>query len=159
MNFDWGLTLALVGAGISVVVSGIGSSMAIRAAGQKGAGVLAEQPDLFGKILLLTALPGSQGVYGLLIAILILAQTGMFADAMVPLTLSHGVAFVIAGLIMGVSAISSAALQGKVVVAAIGGVARNGDISGKLLPLAALIETYAILGLLIAIFIANFAVK
>ncbi len=151
----WGPVLAILGAFLAVFLGGLGSSMGIRTAGQKGAGVLAEKPDLFGSILVLTILPGSQGIYGLLVAIIILLQAGMLGGGeALNVTVGAGIAFLLAGLIMGISGLSSALLQAKVVASSIGAVAKESSISGKAIILSAMIETYAIFGMLIAIFVA-----
>src|SRR5690554_7641804 len=69
-NFD-GLTWALMGAALAVGLAGIGSAMGVAIAGKAATGVLSEKPDLFGKVLVLQALPGTQGIYGFLMAVLI----------------------------------------------------------------------------------------
>lgn len=149
-----GLILSIAGAVLAVFLGGMGSSMGINKAGEKAAGVLAEKPNLFGSLLILTALPGSQGIYGLLISIIILLQVGVLGGADVVVSTSAGWAFLLSGLVMGLCALTSAVLQGKVVAAAIGAVARDESVAGKSITLSVLIETYAIFGLLIAMFIA-----
>lgn len=149
-----GQLLAVLGCLISVIMGGLGSSLAIKKAGQKAAGVLAEKPNLFGSLLVLTALPGSQGIYGLLIAIFTLSQIGMLGGTPVEVSLNAGVVFLLAGIVMGILGFSSALLQGEVVAASVGAVAKDGSISGKAIALSVIIETYAIFGLLIAIFMS-----
>ncbi len=153
-TFQWGPVLAILGAFIALALGGIGSSLAISKAGQKAAGVLAEKPNLFGTLLVLTALPGSQGIYGLLIAIFTLAQTGMLGGGSADVSLLAGVMYLIAGIVMGVLGLTSAILQGKVVAASVGAVARDGSVGGKAIAMSVIIETYAIFGLLVAIFIS-----
>lgn len=152
-GMNWGLTLAFLGALIAVVLGGLGSSLGIRTAGQKAAGVLAEKPNLFGSLVVLTALPGSQGIYGLLIAIMILSSIGAMSGELVELSIQNGTNFLIAGTIIGILGLASAALQAKVVASAIGALARDESVAGGAIILSVLIETYAIFGLLIAIFI------
>ena len=78
---------------MAALLGGVGSCIGIGAAASKGAGVLAEKPSLFGKILILSALPGSQGVYGLLIAIFILSSCLIFSEILMllefPQNLKH----------------------------------------------------------------------
>ena len=150
---EWGLMLALCGAMIAVILGGLGSSLGIRRAGQKAAGVLAEKPHLFGSLVVLTALPGSQGIYGLLIAILILSKIGAMSGELVSLTVQNGWTFFIAGSIVGILGLVTAELQSRVVAASIGALARDESVSGGAIILSVLVETYAIFGLLIAIFI------
>lgn len=156
-SIDWGLILALLGAFTAVVLAGIGSSLGIRTAGQKAAGVLAEKPNMFGSLVTMVVLPGSQGIYGLLIAIMILNKIGAMSGKMVDLTVGNGLSFLIAGLIIGLLALVSAIYQAKVVAASIGGLAKDESIFGGAITMSVLIETYAIFGLLISIFIVNSA--
>ena len=71
-----GIIIAAFGAGISALLAGIGSVWGVQCAGQAAAGVCSEQPDLFGKVLVLQALPGTQGIYGFLLAVLIMVLSG-----------------------------------------------------------------------------------
>lgn len=150
-----GQVLAIIGAVCAAALAGAGSCLGVAAPGQKGAGVLAEKPNLFGKILILTALPGSQGVYGLLIAIFTLFKIGALGGT--PLEVSHtvGMKLLWAGLLMGFAGLTSAWLQGKVAAANAGMIARQESMSGKAIVLSVIIETYAIFGLLISILIIN----
>ncbi len=149
-----GVVLAIMGATFAAVLAGIGSSVGVSFAGTKGAGVLAEKPELFGKVLIITALPGSQGVYGLLIAILTLAKIGLFTGiSNVPTEV--GFQLLWAGILMGVAGLVSGWMQGKVAAGGIGAVARDGSLAGKAIVLSVIIETYAIFGLLIALLIVN----
>ena len=147
--------IAIIGAATAAILGGFGSSLGILNASAKGSGVLAEKPNLFGKVLILVALPGSQGVYGLLIGIIILLKAGMIGGGDGVLTATSGYQLLAAGCIMGIAALFSSLLQGKAVSAAIGAVAREESLGGKAIVLSVLIETYAIFGLLVAILIAN----
>lgn len=151
-----GIVLAVIGAVVAAALAGAGSCLGVAAPGQKGAGVLSEKPNLFGKMLILTSLPGSQGVYGLLIAILILLKIEAFNAEFTPVV-SHeiGMQLLWAGILMGLAGLSSAWMQGKVAAASAGMVARQESMSGKAIVLSVIIETYAIFGLLIAILIIN----
>ena len=75
-----GLALAILGASLAVGLAGIGSALGIGIAGQAAAGVISEDPDKFGKTLLLQALPGTQGIYGLLTAILVMTKVGLLGE-------------------------------------------------------------------------------
>lgn len=150
-----GITLSVVGAAMAAVFGGLGSSIGVSSAGSKGTGVLAEKPELFGKILVITALPGSQGVYGLLIAILTLNAVGILAGAPVEVSTQTGWALFTAGAIMGFSGLGSGIYQGRVAAGGIGALARNGSVGGKAIVLSVIIETYAIFGLLVSILIFN----
>ena len=76
-----GNALAIIGAAIAAL-AGVGSGLGVGIAGQAASGVLAEDPKKFGRTLLMQALPGTQGIYGLLMAFLIFARVGFFQGAM-----------------------------------------------------------------------------
>ncbi len=152
--FESGIVLSIIGAVIAAALAGIGSGIGVYTAGSKAAGVLAEKPDLFGKLLIITALPGSQGVYGLLIAILALAKIGVFSGGLeVPVEAGYQIFW--AGVLMGVAGLASGWLQGRVAAAGIGAVGKDPSISGKAVVLAVIIETYAIFGLLVGLLVLN----
>ena len=51
---SWGgLALALLGAGLAAVLSGIGSAKGTGMAGEAGAGLLCQDPGKFGKVMIL----------------------------------------------------------------------------------------------------------
>lgn len=152
--FESGVVLAIIGATLAAVLGGVGSSIGISKAGAKGAGVLAQKPELFGKVLIITALPGSQGVYGLLIAILALAKVGVFGGA-IDVPAEAGMQILWAGLLMGLSGLFSAWFQGIVAAGGIGAVARDESLAGRAIVLSVIIETYAIFGLLVSLLIVN----
>ena len=68
MELQWGTIFAAAGAAMAAVMAGVGSALGVGLAGQASAGVVSEDPDRFGSCLLLQLLPGTQGIYGLLIA-------------------------------------------------------------------------------------------
>ena len=70
-----GIVIAYVGAALCAILAGIGSALGVMMAGKAAAGVASEKPELFGKLLVLQALPGTQGIYGFLTAILPLTVT------------------------------------------------------------------------------------
>ena len=67
-----GASLALAGAAAAASLAGVGSAIGVGIAGQAAAGVVSEDPDKFGNVLVLQALPGTQGIYGLLIGFIIM---------------------------------------------------------------------------------------
>ena len=143
-----GLTIALIGAGMAVVLAGIGSSLGVGMAGEAAAGVVAEDPDKFGKLILLQALPGTQGIYGLLAGFLVMLRLGMFSDAAPVLTVAQGSQVFLACIPVALTCLISGIYQGRVSAACIGIVAKRPEESGKALVLPVMVETYAVLGLL-----------
>ena len=72
-----GIVFAVVGAALAALMAGIGSAKGVGAAGQAGAGVVTEDPSTFSKVLLLQLLPGTQGIYGLLVAFVTLNKIAL----------------------------------------------------------------------------------
>ncbi|MGI6109402.1 MAG: V-type ATP synthase subunit K [Eubacteriaceae bacterium] len=146
-----GLVYALAGAAIAATFAGIGSAYGVQVAGQAAAGVTAEKPELFGKLLVLQALPGTQGIYGFLSAILILVQIGALGGNPVDLTVQQGIAYMCAGCPIGFVGLFSGMYQGNTAVAAIHMTGKDPEASAKGITMTALVETYAILALLVTI--------
>ncbi len=149
--FESGIVIAIFGATICALLACIGSALGVMYAGKAAAGVVSENPDLFGKMLILQALPGTQGIYGFLVAILVMVNTGMLGGSPEVLTISQGWAYFYATLPMGVVGLVSGLLQGKTAAAAIHMTGKQPDASGKGITMTALVETYAILALLTSI--------
>ena len=85
-----GLAMAILGGAVSAFLAGTGSAIGIATAAQTADGVLAEEPDLFGKLLILVALPGTQGIYGLLGTFLVIIKLGFVGGTSVSLTFWQG---------------------------------------------------------------------
>ncbi len=148
-----GLALAVLGAAVAALLSGIGSAKGVGIVGEAAAGVVSVDGSKFSKVLLLQLLPGTQGLYGLLTAVLLLSRIGVIGPGAVDLTLTQGLLFFAAGLPIGLVGLFSAIAQGKAAAAGVGIVAKNPDESGKGIIMAAMVETYAILALLVSILI------
>jgi V/A-type H+-transporting ATPase subunit K len=119
--------------------------------GKATAGVLSEKPDLFGKLLVITALPGTQGIYGFIVAVMVLIQTGLLGGTPADLTAGQGWAYFGACMPIAIVGLVSAILQAKMSVASVHMTAKQPDSSAKGMTLTALVETYAILALLVSI--------
>jgi len=145
-----GIALALAGAALAVILGGVGSSKGVGLAGQAGAGVTTEQPEKFGKVLILEALPGTQGIYGFLVAFLILLQTGMLSGSPVDMTIAQGWQMFFAALPAGFAGLISGIYQGKVSAAGMNMIAKDDSQMGKAMVLSAMVETYAVLGFLVS---------
>jgi V/A-type H+-transporting ATPase subunit K len=150
-EIDTGLALAVLGAAVAAALGGIGSSIGVGLAGQSGTGVISEKPELFGKILLLQALPGTQGIYGFLGALLILIQIGLIGGSPIDIDVSTGWQFFGAGIPVGLAGLFSGIHQGKVSAAGLNAVAKDATNTGKAVIMSAMVETYAVLGLLVSV--------
>ncbi len=145
-----GSVFALLGAAIAAL-AGIGSAIGVGIAGQAAAGVLAEDPKKFGKTLILQAIPGTQGIYGLLMAFLIFIRIGLLGGGMIDLTVSQGLYILASGIPIGAVGIWSGIAQGKAAAAGIMLLGKRSDQLAKGIIYAAMVETYAIFALLISI--------
>lgn len=158
MEFLQGLAdgrfLAILGASIAIIFAGMGSARGTSIAGQAAAGAVSEDSSKFGKLLVLQLLPGTQGLYGFIIAFLILSKAGLLG-ASVMLTTGQGFQLLASGLAIGITGLVSGIAQGKAAAAGVGVVAKNADDLGKAITLAAIVETYALLGLLISFLAYN----
>jgi V/A-type H+-transporting ATPase subunit K len=143
-----GMNLALAGAAISVFMAGTGSAKGVGIAGEAAAGVLTEDPGKFGQTLLLQALPGTQGIYGLIIGFLILIKIGIVGGTPVELTTIQGFRLFVAGLPIGIVGFTSGIAQGRAAAACMGIIAKRPEELGKAMMYPAMVETYAVLALL-----------
>ncbi|MGX8703458.1 MAG: V-type ATP synthase subunit K [Lachnospiraceae bacterium] len=145
-----GMVFALIGAVLSTALAGIGSAWGVGVAGQAAAGVVSEDPEQFAKVLILQLLPGTQGIYGLLVTFITLSNIGILGGT--PITDTNtGLMYLFACLPIAIVGLVSAFHQGKTSVASIGIVAKKPDQFGKAMLFPAMVETYAILALLISI--------
>lgn len=149
-----GLALAILGAALSMGLAGSGSAIGIGIAGEACAGVTTEDPKKFGKLILLQVLPGTQGIYGFLAAIWVMLKVNLLGGVLdVPPEV--GLQLMLASLPIAIVGLTSGIYQGKVSAAGAGIVAKRPEESGKAIVFAAMVETYAVLGLLITILLIN----
>ena len=145
-----GLFLALLGAALAVGLSGMGSAKGVGIASQSAVGVLTEDPSKFGKMLVLQLLPGTQGLYGFIISVMVLLNVGILGgDANVSMV--SGFLFLASCLPVALGGYFSAIHQGKVASAGISLVAKKPDESGKAIVAASLVELYAILSFVVSL--------
>lgn len=153
-----GIVYALLGAAVAVFLAGAGSALGVGIAGQAASGVIAEDPSKFAKVLILQLLPGTQGLYGLIIGFVTLSKIGLLGGGPVDVSVQTGLLILAACLPIGIVGLISGKSQGKTAAAAIGIVAKKPDQFGKAMLFPAMVETYAILALLIS-FLAVSAIQ
>lgn len=149
-----GTIIALIGAALGTILPGIGSVLGVQMCGKAAAGVTSEKPELFGKLLVLQILPGTQGLYGFLTTFLFMIQVGLLngdGATAFNLTTSQGWAYFTVFMPIAINGLISAIFQGKVATAGIMMTAKQPDASGKGITMAVLVETYAILSLIVSI--------
>lgn len=155
---ELGMVYALLGAAAAVFLSGTGSAKGVGIAGQAAAGVISEDPSKFAKVLIMQLLPGTQGLYGLIIGFVTLSKIGLLGGGAADISEKTGLMVLGACLPVGIVGLFSAISQGKTSAAAIGVVAKKPDQFGKAMLFPAMVETYAILALLIS-FLAVSAIQ
>ena len=146
-----GLVYALLGAAVAVFLAGAGSAIGVGIAGQAAAGVVTEDPSKFAKVLVIQLLPGTQGIYGLLVGFLTLSKIGLLGGGAADLTPQTGLLILAACLPVGIVGLISGRSQGQAAAASIGIVAKKPEQFGKAMLFPAMVETYAILAILISI--------
>lgn len=150
-----GIAFAIMGAAVAAILAGIGSAIGTGTVGRVASGLVSEEPEKFGKVLLLQALPGTQGIYGFLAAIMAMQKVGLLGGDLAIITSAIGWNIFFACLPIALTGLISGIYQGKVAASAVGIVAKKPGELGKGIILAAVVETYAVLGLLISILLLN----
>jgi len=158
-NMFGGTALAFLGAGLAAGLCCIGSAKGTGMVGEAATGVLTETPEHFSKCLILQVIPGTQGLYGLVIWFMALLQIGVFGGNMVDLTVTQGWTIFVACLPMALGGWLSAKFQGRVAAASINIVAKKPNDWSKGIILCVTVEFYAILSLLASIIMLLNALK
>lgn len=154
-DIQWGLAFAFLGAATATFLSCIGSVMGVSMTGQSGAGLLTEKPELAGKVITLMVLPGSQGLYGMVISLLFIFNYGAVISGEVAISASQGIVLLAASLPVAFTCLTSSPYQAKVCSAGMHMLAKDDKLTGRVITMAALVETYALLGFLISFFMLN----
>lgn len=151
MNFSsWmveygGITMAALGAAVAVLFSGIGSAKGLSIVGQAASGLVTEEPEKFGKSLILQLLPGTQGLFGFVMGLLIM--TSLRED----MPLDEGIYLFAAALPIALVGLFSAIAQGKTAAAGVSILAKNESQTTKGIVYAVMIETYALLAFVMSL--------
>lgn len=144
-----GLTVGIFGLALCAILCGVGSAVGLKSTASASSGVLSEDPKKFSKVILLTLLPATQGLYGFVIAIMGMSYLPQVtAD---PTALAQGWSVFGAVMPMAITGCISAIFQGKASASAIMAVGKKPEIAGKSILFPAMIEFYALLGLVISI--------
>ncbi len=142
------LAVVFFAVAVAALLPGIGSARGVGMVGSAGAGVLTEDPTKFGKVLVLQVLPGTQGLYGFLIAVFLMLRSGILTGSGADVSVET--AFMYLGAVLPIALVGyfSAIAQGKVAVSGISLIAKRPDQNGKAILLAIMVETYAVIALL-----------
>ena len=133
-----GLAIGLLGAGLAACLAGAGSGLGTGIAGEAGTGLVTEDPSKFGKVMILQVIPGTQGLYGLVVFFVAIMQMGLL----------NGTGADLSFMPIGIGGLVTAKAQGKVAAASVSLLAKNPDHWAKGMILCITVEFYAILSLL-----------
>jgi len=145
-----GTFIAILGAALAAGMAGVGSAIGVGIAGKAAAGVTSEDPDKFSKCLVMQLLPGTQGIYGLLVAFLVFVKINLF-NGIKGLTIGSGLSLLAACLPMAIVGLISALYQAKAACSGIAMIAKRPEESGKAIIITVMVETYAVLALLVSL--------
>ena len=149
-----GLIFALLGAALAVGLAGIGSAKGIGIAGEAASGLMSEEPEKFGKSIILVALPGTQGLYGFVIALILFTKVGIIGGEAPEF--AKGLSYFMACLPIAIAGWKSAIAQGKAAAAGIQVLAKKPNDVMKGVTFAIMVETYALLGFVASLFMVLF---
>ena len=156
---DWlqncGTALAFLGASLAVGLACVGSARGVGMVGRAAAGALSVEPDKFARALILQFLPGTQGLYGLVIWFLALIKLGFFSGTVRVLTLSQGAAFFAACMPVAIGCLIFGIMQGRMCATGLVMLAKRPGELSKSIILAIMVEFYAILALLATFLMLN----
>ena len=144
-----GVVFGILGAALAVLLAGLGSARGVQMAGEAAAGLVIDEPEKFGKAMVLQLLPGTQGLYGFVIGLFIMFKLR------VDMSLIEGLYYVMVSLPVGIVGLKSAYYQAKVAVAGINILAKNETHQTKGIILAVMVETYAILAFAMSFLLLN----
>lgn len=134
------LVLTYIGLALMIALAGIGSAYGVAMGGNAAIGSLKKNDEAFGNYMLLSALPGTQGLYGFA-GFFVINNSGVISPDM---TILQGAAIFGAGLSLGLVALLSAIRQGSICANGISAIGSGYDVFGKTMILAVFPELYAI---------------
>lgn len=147
-----GPILAILGAGMAALWAGIGSAKGVALVGEVASGLISEEPEKFGRTLILQVLPGTQGFYGFITGLIILQRIGLFSpEGIMPISLLQGFLFLAASLPIAFVGYRSAVYQGRVAAAGIQVVAKKPEKFFNGVIFSVMVETYAVIALIISV--------
>ncbi|MCI8538640.1 MAG: V-type ATP synthase subunit K [Oscillospiraceae bacterium] len=143
-----GLYVAIIGASLAVAMACAGSGKGVGLVGEAAAGVISEDPNKFASCMILQILPGTQGLYGLVIWFYALFSLGVIGGNPEAMTVGQGLGYCFACLPMGIGGYFTAIAQGRCAAGGVSLVAKRPEEMSKGIIMAIMVEFYAILCLL-----------
>lgn len=141
---DMNLFIAYTGIAIMIGLSGIGSAFGVSIAGNAAIGALKKNSSAFGNFLVLTALPGTQGLYGFAGYFMFQNIFGVLTPEM---TSIQAAAIFGSGLAMGLVCLVTAYRQGQICANGIVAIGQGHNVFGNTLIVSVFPELYAIVSL------------
>ena len=136
------LIFAYVGMAVMLALSCVGSAIGVSMGGNSAIAAMKKNPDIFGKSLVLCALPSTQGLYGFAGFFLMLSRLRAM-DGMI--NLNQGLALFAAGVALGIVGLYSGIKQASVVANGINEMSIGNDVIANTMILAVFPELNAIL--------------
>ena len=143
-----GAAIGMLGAALAVCLAGAGSARGTGIAGEAGTGLLCQDPSVFGKVMILQVIPGTQGLYGLVVGFMALLNMGVLDGSFVNMEFVEGCRYFAACMPIAIGGGISAVAQGKVAAGSINILAKRPEHWSKGMVLCITVEFYAILSLL-----------
>lgn len=140
-----GVLLAALGVALATILPGIGSARGVGLVGEAASGLLTEEPEKFGKALILQLLPGTQGLYGFVIAFMAMGKMS------VGMELGSGFSILLSCLPIAFVGWKSALAQAKTAASAVSILAKRPEHNTKGIVLTVMVETYALLGFVMSV--------
>ncbi len=140
-----GIILAVVGAALAVTLASFGSAKGVGMVGEASAPVVIDDPSKFSKLLILSLLPGTQGLYGLVVTVMVMLNVGLLGGDIPVLTFRTGLLYLFACLPVAIGGYTSAIYQARVAVSGVTIVAKKFSDSTKAIISATLVEFYALI--------------
>jgi V/A-type H+-transporting ATPase subunit K len=150
-----GTAIGFLGGALAVGMACSGSAKGVGTVGRAGAGVLSVDPSKFSRVLILQILPGTQGLYGLVVWFLALMKLGFFDGNMVEFTVREGLAFFGACMPVAIGGFIFGIVQGRLGASGLSLMSKRPEELSKSIILAIMVEFYAILALLSTFLMLN----
>ncbi len=145
------IIFAYIGLAVMVALAGIGSAIGVSMGGNATVGALKKNEDAFGSYMLLTALPGTQGLYGFAGFFIINSKELININ----LTMVQGLSIFSSGIILGLVSLFSAIKQGSICASGVSAIGSGYDVFGKTMVLAVFPELYAIVAFAITFLLSE----
>ena len=145
-----GNALALLGAALAVGGCCTGSALGMSHVQRASCGIIAEKPEKYSKTLILQLIPSSNGLYGFIVAFLVLVKTVLAGDG-ATYSLGNGLMVLAGCLAVTIAGTTSAIAQGKVCASAVVMVGKHDDALGRAITMSVFAELFALFGLIISI--------